>query len=175
MYYIYEMMKNKYISRLLNGFFILAVGLFLLDHLSSFDIKSQPIKSFAYFGVLVLAPLALVWNLWNSKTPKRKIISIIVPILTILGILLIGPIKIIFSSSSWKTQKILYQNEHSEFKKVEFQMQDVGASGYNRRTVKVTYLTNFFMIIDPVEKDIDKHSEWIKIDKEINELGLKSQ
>ncbi|MBR9855734.1 MAG: hypothetical protein GYB37_14335 [Algicola sp.] len=58
---------------------------------------------------------------------------------------------------------------------MEFQMQDVGASGYNRRTVKVTYLTNFFMIIDPVEKDIDKHSEWIKIDKEINELGLKSQ
>lgn len=54
-------------------------------------------------------------------------------------------------------------------------MQDVGASGYNRRTVKVTYLTNFFMIIDLVEKDIDKHSEWIKIDKEINELGLKSQ
>ncbi|UNY98612.1 hypothetical protein MQE36_16220 [Zhouia spongiae] len=80
--------------------------------------------------------------------------------------------KIIFSSGSWKTQKVLYQNGHLDFKKVEFQMQDVGALGYNKRTVEVIYLTNLFMIVSPVEKDIDKRVEWIKIDKEINELGL---
>ena len=97
----------------------------------------------------------------------------IVPILTIIGILIIGPTKIAFSSSSWKTQKIIYQNGHLNFKKVEFQMQDVGAFGYNKRTVEVTYLTNLFMIVSPLEKDIDKRVEWVKVDKEVNELGLK--
>ncbi len=52
-------------------------------------------------------------------------------------------------------------------------MQDVGALGYNKRTVEVIYLTDLFMIVNPVEKDIDKRVEWTKVDKEVNELGLK--
>ena len=75
--------------------------------------------------------------------------------------------------STWKTQMVLYQNRHSNFKKVEFQMQDVGAFGYNKRTVEVIYLTDLFMIVSPVEKDISKRVEWEKVDKEVNELGLK--
>ena len=81
--------------------------------------------------------------------------------------------KINFSSGSWKTQKEIYKNEHLNHKKVEFQMQDVGALGYNKRTVEVTYITDLFMIVSPVKNDIDKRVEWVKINKEINELGLK--
>lgn len=80
---------------------------------------------------------------------------------------------IIFSSSAWNTQKVIYQNGHLNFKKVEFQMQDNGAFGYNRRTVEVIYLTDLFMIVDSVDKDIDRRPEWTKIDKEVNELGLR--
>jgi len=29
------------------------------------------------------------------------------------------------------------------------------------------------MIVSPVEKDIDERDEWIKVDKDVNELGLK--
>lgn len=81
--------------------------------------------------------------------------------------------KIIFSSGSWKTQTVLYQNGHLTYKKVEFQMQDIGALGYNKRTVEVIYLTNLFMIVNSVEKDIEERVEWIKVDREVNELGLK--
>ena len=66
-------------------------------------------------------------------------------ILALIGILIIGPMKIIFSSGSWKTQTIIYQNGHLNFKKVEFQMQDVGALGYKKRTVEITYLTKLFL------------------------------
>ena len=167
------MTTKKYISRLLNGIFILVIGLFVFEGITSFEIKSQAIKSFTYFGILILAPLTLIWNLWIFKNTKWKIICSTLPILTIIGILTIGPMEIIFSSGSWKTQKIIYQNRHLNFKKVEFQMQDVGALGYNKRTVEVTYLTNLFMIVSPVDSHIDKRVEWVKIDKEINELGLK--
>ncbi len=77
------------------------------------------------------------------------------------------------STSAWKTQKIIYQNKHLNFKKVEFQMQDVGTLGYNKRTVEVIYLTDLFMIVSPVEKDIHDSIEWVKVNKDVNELGLK--
>lgn len=80
--------------------------------------------------------------------------------------------KILFSSGSWRTQTILYQNGHLSFKKVEFQMQDIGALGYNKRTVEVIYLTPLFMLTSEVPKDIDKRVEWIKVEKDVNELKL---
>lgn len=52
-------------------------------------------------------------------------------------------------------------------------MQDVGALGYNKRTVEVFYLTPLFMITSEVPNDIDKRVEWVKADKDVNELGLK--
>lgn len=64
----------------------------------------------------------------------------------------------------------MYQNGHLNFKKVELQMQDIGALGYNKRTVEVLYLTDWFMIVDPITKNIDKRVEWIKVDKEVNKL-----
>ncbi|KAB7530794.1 hypothetical protein F8C76_04660 [Flagellimonas olearia] len=162
------MTTTKYISRILNGIFILILLLFVLDMLTSFEIKSQAIKSFAYFGIMALSPLTLLWNLWAFKTRKEKMIGLAIPTLALVGILIIGPLNILYSSSAWETQKVLYQNGHLDFKKVELQMQDVGALGYNKRTVEVTYLTDLFMMISPVEKDIDNRVEWVKVNKEVN-------
>ena len=52
-------------------------------------------------------------------------------------------------------------------------MQDIGALGYNKRTVEVIYLTDLFMIVKPVIDDINQRVEWIKVNQEINELGIK--
>ncbi len=159
---------KKYIATILNGIFILTLLLLTLDGLTSFEIKCQTIKSFTYFGIMILTPLTLIWSLWSFKTRKWRIISSSLPILTIVGILIIGPLKIALSSSAWRTQKVIYQNGHLKFKKVEFQMQDVGALGYNKRTVEVIYLTDLFMLVSPVEKDIYDRVEWVKVDKEVD-------
>ncbi len=81
--------------------------------------------------------------------------------------------KILFSTGAWRTQTILYQNGHLSFKTVEFQMQDVGALGYNKRTIEVFYLTPLFMITSEVPTDIENRVEWVKADKDINEIGIK--
>ena len=81
--------------------------------------------------------------------------------------------RIVFSTGAWRTQRILYQNGHLSFKTVEFQMQDMGSLGYNRRTVEVLYLTPLFIVASETPNDIEKRVEWIKVDKEVNELGLK--
>jgi len=161
-------------TKILNIIYGLTVLLFLLDGLTSFDIKNQILKSFVYFGFLIGTPTILLWNLFSIKTKTKRIIGTVYPTVFLVFILVVNPMKILFSSGAWRTQTILYQNGHIGFKKVEFQMQDIGGLGYNRRTVEVTYLTPLFMITSEVPNDIDKRVEWTKIEKDVNELELKA-
>ncbi len=160
-------------TKILNIIYVLTVVLFLLDSLTSFDIKSQPLKSVVYFGLLIGTPLTLIWNAIVLKTRNRKIIWTILPTAVLTMILIVGPMKFLFSIGAWQTQTILYQNGHFSFKTVEFQMQDIGALGYNKRSVEVFYLTPLFMITNEIPNDIDKRVEWVKVDKDVNELELK--
>lgn len=150
------------------------VVLFFLDELTRLDIKSQALKSFAYSGLLFATPIVLICNVILLKPIRKKVFGLVLPTLMGMLILFLGPLEFLFSSGAWRTQTVLYQNGHLAFKKVEFQMQDVGALGYNRRTVEVLYLTPLFMITSQIPQDIDKQVEWKKVDKEVNELGLKS-
>jgi hypothetical protein len=122
---------------------------------------------------MVGIPLTLILNHFAGKTKTKRIIWTVFPAIMLVFILIVGPIKIMFSTGAWRTQTILYQNGHLSFKTVEFQMQDVGASGYNKRTVEVFYLTPLFMVTSEVPKDIEKRVEWVKVDKDVNEFGLK--
>lgn len=160
-------------TKILNIIYGLTVVLFMLDSLTSFDIKSQTIKSFVYLGFLIGTPLTLIGNVIVLKTRKRKIVWTILSTAVLTMILVVGPMKIFFSTGAWRTQTILYQNEHLRFKTVEFQMQDLGTFGYNNRTVEVFYLTPLLMITNEIPNDIDKRAEWVKVDKDVNELELK--
>lgn len=161
-------------TNVLNIGYGLTVVLFLLDCLPGFDIKSQDLKSFVYIGLLIGTPFTLIWNFYFIRTKTKRVIGIAFPTILLIMIFVIGPVRILFSTGSWKTQTILYQNGHLGFNTIEFQMQDIGALGYNKRTVEVFYLTPFFMTIQDVPAEIEKRVEWVKVDKDVNEHGLKS-
>ena len=165
-------MNKKKLSKALNGIYIFIVLFFLFDALTSFEIKNQIIRWFIYFGMLIYTPAILIWNLFYFKVKKRKFLHSILPIIVLIGIA-INPMGLLFTSSNWKTQTVLYENGHLNFKKIEFQMRDYGSFGYGERTVDVLYLTNWFMIVNEIELDAERGSEWIKVDKEVNELKLK--
>jgi len=160
-------------TKILNFIYCSTVLLFLLDGLTGFDIKNQFLKSFVYFGFLIGTPTILLWNLFSIKTKSKRIIGTVYPSIFLIFIFVVSPMKILFSSGAWRTQTILFQNGHLSFKTVEFQMQDIGALGYNKRTVEVIYLTPLFMLTSEVPNDIDKRVEWIKVERDVNELGLK--
>ena len=166
-------MKLIKTTKILNIIYILIVLFFLLDSLTSFDIRNQGIKSFIYFAFLIGTPLTFIWNLFAIKNVKKRIVGLAFPTMILFFIFIIGSMRILFSTGAWRTQKILYQNEHVSFKTIEFQMQDMGSLGYNKRTVEVFYLTPFFIIASEVPNGIEKRVEWVKVDKEVNELGLK--
>lgn len=80
----------------------------------------------------------------------------------------------------WKTQTILYQSRHSSNRVLVFQMQDVGALGYNKRTVDKTELipgVSWFNKVYATPLDIPQNNrdslDWRKVDIDQNELGLK--
>jgi len=54
------------------------------------------------------------------------------------------------------------------------QKHEVPDKHQNRGQDKVFYLTQFFMTTKDVPTDIDKRVEWVKVDKDVNELDLKS-
>lgn len=165
-------MKTKIIN-ILNLFYTIIFLFFILDTFTPLEIKNQNLKSFIYFGIIIFTPIILIINLWKGKSLKFKIITSIIPIFTLIGVVFIGLLKIIYLSSSWKTDRIIYQNKILTNKRIEYQMQDVGAFGYNKRTVEVIYFTENFIFVKPFNKNNFKSNEWIKINKVVNELGLK--
>lgn len=167
-------MKPKIpLSVILTSLYLLVVVLFLADGLTAFEIKSQLVKYIVYLGFVVLTLVIMAFNLVYQKNGAKKVALLILPLLMLIGIIWAGPMAFVFAASSWSTQTVLYQNQHLSFKKVEFQMQDKGALGYNRRIVEVTYLTDWFMIVTPPDEKLDERSDWIKVDQNVNELGLK--
>ncbi len=166
-------MIKKYLTKVFNYTFGIIISLFILSNWTSFEVKNQLIKSFIYFGIIFMPPLILIWNLIIIKRLKYKLLSLILPMIGIAIVVKYDALNILFSSGSWKTQTIVYENKSDNSKRVEFQMQNVGALGYNKRTVEVNYITGLFMIIKPVEKDIDENENWKKVNKDVNEHELK--
>lgn len=76
----------------------------------------------------------------------------------------------------WKTQTIVYKNNHLSNRTIEFQLQDKGAFGYNRRTVDRLRLVPFVSwtrrLTQEDLKSIDSLT-WDKVDIDLNEQGLK--
>lgn len=157
------------------GFFIFAIFLFcyffyLLDKNEILEIKQQGFKSFVYYGIIVFSFFSILFPIISFEKLKFKILFSILPIFVFIEILNFGIVRTVFVSSAWKTQYIYYQNKFDSSKKVEYQMMDIGAFGYRRRTIEVNYITDWFFI----SKEVGIYnSDWKKVTIEVNELKLK--
>lgn len=123
-------------------------------------------------AVLGTAGLGRAYSRWSTR--KTVITS------TILTIFLFTAKFFLVWGGDWKTQTILYQSRHSANRVIVFQMQDVGALGYNKRTVDKTELipgVSWFNKVYATPLDIPQNSmdslDWRKVDIDQNELGLK--
>lgn len=160
-------MIKKAINILIIIFWAIASIIWIISIFTDLVITKELIRNIS--AVLTVSGLIyIILHFIPFKKPKNYI-----GIVTVAAILITGINTEIFGwTGDWKTQTVLYENGHFDFKTIEFQMQDKGALGYNRRIVEVTKLTDFLKIIEPV--DTSKiELPWIKVDKDINELGLK--
>ena len=122
--------------------------------------------------IMGVAGLGRTYSSWSNK--KTVINS------SLLTSFLLTAKSILVWGGDWETQTILYQNRHSSNRMIVFQMQDVGALGYNKRTIDKTILIPGVSWINKLYDkplDIQQNSidslDWKKVDIEQNELGLK--
>ncbi len=165
------MRKRKLINNLFNCIYIIIVLLFISDWFLNFEIKNEGLKLFVLYGTLFLTVPILIWN---YIVLRPRFISTAIPIIMLILIFVIGPTKILFSVSVWKTQTILFENGHLKFMTIEHQTKDIGALGYKDRMVQVTNIASLFMIINEVPNNIDAKNEWVEVNRYINQQKLKN-
>lgn len=78
----------------------------------------------------------------------------------------------LFFGSGYKTQEVIYRYKENPNIRIEFQMEDMGAFGYNRRIVKVTPIL-FFNNTAKIDTTQIDQSKWSRVDEYVNKLGLK--
>ena len=79
----------------------------------------------------------------------------------------------LYFGSGFKTQTITHRSLNNPEKQIEFQLEDFGALGYNRRTVIVTPVCCFLQQEQEIDPDRFNYSNWKQVDEEVNEVGLK--
>lgn len=164
------MKEIKKLSIFIFGIFLICYFFYLLDTNQILEIKKQGFKSFIFMGIIPFSLFSILFIFLLIKSNILKLVAIILPTIALIQVYNFGILNTIFFSSSWKTQTIIYQNKFDDSKKVEFQMYDIGFAGYHERTVEVNYITNWFFI----SKEVGVYnSDWVKVDKEINEMNLK--
>ncbi|MCU0350186.1 MAG: hypothetical protein MUF43_05060 [Flavobacterium sp.] len=153
------------------GILLFCFIFFFLDYFEVLLIKHEKFKSLIYFGLLISILFSILLLFTISYQKKVKILLSIIPIISIGIILKFGILNFIFSISTWKTQKILYQNIENSNLKVEFQMLDIGFAGYEKREVEIHYFTDWFYTFKP-RKEKYEPNNWLLINEEKNELNL---
>jgi len=76
----------------------------------------------------------------------------------------------------WRTQTIIYRNNHLYNRTIEFQLQDKGALGFNRRTVNRLKLFPFVSLTKELTEEDLKNIDsltWDKVDINLNEQEFK--
>ncbi|MDH4472300.1 MAG: hypothetical protein QE487_06810 [Fluviicola sp.] len=75
--------------------------------------------------------------------------------------------------SGFKTQTITHRSVSDPEKRIEFQLDDLGAFGYNKRTVIVSRICCFLQMEQVIDPESFNYSHWKLVNEDVNELGLK--
>ena len=125
-------------------------------------------KGLIYIFIFGLVRIVTIKRLWTLT--KRLTISTVA-----FGLFLIFNLYTDWRAD-WKTQTIIYTNNHLSNRTIEFQLQDKGALGFNRRTVDRLKLFPFISwtkkLTEENLKNIDSLT-WEKVDIDLNEQGFK--
>jgi hypothetical protein len=116
----------------------------------------------AIAGILLLGRTRHGWRLRTTLL----VLIILIPISSLFKLLLVW-------RGDWMTQGIIYEHRTIPGRTIEFQMMNPGPGSYRRRTVdRQRLLPGLEWLRKPHLDKIDT-TEWKRVDKEINELGLK--
>ena len=166
--------KSNMLNKLRITFYLILL-LFLVDVFEIFQTKVGILKALIYCGVLLMPIPLLVMEFKRSLKWTEAFLRKGIPILVMVLLAYLDPLKVILNMGAWKTQTILLVDKNWNNHKVEFQLKDIGAFGYSKRTVEVVYYSKYFYVAKSSNYETKNNlgTEWIKVDETLNEMELK--
>ena len=162
-------MAKSSIIKFLISFWILSGTVLLLQFFTPLELEYKQANYFLTLSTITFVPLVL-W--FKRRTYERGISTIVTLVLSVFGL---TAFYINYDGGgSWRTQTILFEHRTNNLRTVEYQMQDKGARGYNRRTVKRTKVLPLLSWNVLTKTDDLSDTDWKQVNLEVNELGLKS-
>ena len=129
---------------------------------------------FKYLSILIFIYGIINFVSYKISWLRRKsfMISLIV-----FGVILLTKFFTDFRGE-WKTQTIILQNRENINRTIEFQLQDKGALGFNRRTIDRTKIIPFLSLINEIKEsdliEFDK-LKWNAVNIDINGQNFKGE
>jgi hypothetical protein len=134
--------------------------IFIIGVLTPLDFNHRYIMYFTFF-IFFNGVFSLGFFLTNFIHPKIN--NVLVAFLG--SLMLIGSYEFLpsfGSGSGWQTQDILYKQKENSKNIIAFQMNDLGAFGYDYRTVKILQITPLFKLVSELKK-VEVNNEWEEV------------
>ena len=166
---VYSRMSKKLLTRVIFTLWFLNTLIVFLVTLAPLELNPYRIIYWQSGFTIIGLPFQ---NWLKKRTYSAGILTIVV---TIISIVFIGYFSAFLDwRGPWRTQTVKYRNLHLANRTIEFQMQDKGARGYNRRTVDVIRLLPFLRWTTEISNSEPDSLTWKLVNEDINELGLKA-
>lgn len=137
---------------------VVCTAVFIIGVLTPLDFNHRYIMYFSFF-IFFNGAFSLGFLLTSFINPKIN--NIIVAFVG--SIILISSYEFYPSlGKGWVTQDILYKQKSNGNNVIAFQMNDLGAFGYDYRTVKILQITPLFQLVSELKK-VEVNNEWEKV------------
>lgn len=145
----------------------------LLTWLTPLEFKSETLAT----ALTILATTGFPVIKWLTSTEKGKRVKWLLASIAgvILPVIILALVEFVtWGGNHYKTQTILYRQNGHPNNRIENQWSDVGAFGYNRRTVKIIQVTPLLQWTTEFADETEiTQGSWTRVDEYVNELGLK--
>ena len=143
----------------------------ILTWISSYEFKEDSIRVIFTFTFSV--GFLLILSLFTNNKQLKRILYISAFSIFILTAIILRISNILHFGTGYVTQDLIYVHKENANKRIEFQMEDAGALGYNKRTVTIESCYIFLNRINEIDLEKIDKKEWKYIGEFKNELQIK--
>lgn len=142
---------SKRIQQFINLVGHVSLVLCVLISTTSFDIKSQLLKSVVVYGMVLYVLSVALYIFTHRKEMNKGVAAVLLFILVLIVANSNIPRFTRAISPAWETQRVLYEHKRLSNKKIEIQILNSDAGDNRNRTVIATYITPIFMLVEPFD------------------------
>ena len=119
--------------------------------------------------VMIVTGILLLGRIWLHWQRRATIVALVV----LLPVFALFKWVLLWRGGDWMTQEIIFEHRTLPGRTIEFQLMNPGPGSYQKRTVDRQRLlpgVEWLLEVEPERMDT---TNWKRVNKEVNELGIK--